>query len=76
MLKAKWVIFAPLMPSNTIAKLIGVFDLKRRCAERLVHDIKVLQERFESIQSHLFSNRSCGTSMSYTNRCALQFEHA
>ncbi len=44
---------------------IGVYDLKRRCAEWSVYDIKVPRERFESIRIHLRSYRSRGTLMSY-----------
>ncbi len=49
---------------------IGVFDLKQRCAERSVYDIKVRREQFESIRIHLLSYRSRGTLMSYTDHSA------
>ncbi len=45
---------------------LGVFDLKRRCTEWSVHDIKVPRERYEQIKPML-SNRSRGTLMSYTD---------
>ncbi len=48
-------------------KTRGVFDLKRRCTEWSVYDIKVPQELFESIRIHLLSYGSRGTVMSYTD---------
>ncbi len=45
---------------------VGAFDLKRRCTEWSVYDIKVPREPFESIGS-ICSYRSRGTLMSYTN---------
>ncbi len=50
--------------------LLGVFDLKRRCTEWSVYDIKVPRERFESIRIHLLSHRSRSTVMSYTDHSA------
>ncbi len=45
--------------------------MHRRCADRSVYDmIKVLQEQLKSIKSHLLSNRSRGTLMSYADRSA------
>ncbi len=45
----------------------GVFDLKQRCAEWSLCDIKVTRERFESIRIRLLFYRSCGTLMSHSD---------
>ncbi len=45
---------------------VGAFDLKRRCTEWSVYDIKVPRESFESI-GLICSYRSRGTLMSYTD---------
>ncbi len=40
-------------------------DLKRRCAEWSVYNIKVSRERFESLRIRLLSYRSRGSLMSF-----------
>ncbi len=54
-------------PLNELGEPLGALDLKRRCTDRSVCDIKVLREQLKLMQlSALYSSR--GTLMSHTNR--------
>ncbi len=59
-----------IVSTPVAGKTRGVFDLKRRCAEWSVYDIKVPWELFESIRIRLLSYGSRGTVMSYTDHSA------
>ncbi len=52
---------------NELGESLGALDLKQRCTDRSVFDIKVQRERFRSIQSSaLYSSH--GTLMTHTDR--------
>ncbi len=65
-----WLIMWFLKSRWLLVPTIGVFDLKRCCAEWSVYDIKLPREWFESIRICLLSYRSRGTLMSYTDHSA------